>query len=148
VSRSDRERLEDLAEALTAIHAHLDSQVHGDLKRDAILYNLVIVGEAVKGLADETRSRYPDIPWKAIAGLRDLLTHEYFRIDMDEIDKIIVRDLAPLAEAVRALLNEPQEGPQPRSNSGAAEEPSARRDPRAQLVPNWRSPASPRPGTM
>jgi len=104
VSRSDRERLEDLAEALTAIHAHLESQVPSDVKRDAILYNLMIVGEAVKGLAEETRSRYPDIPWKQIAGLRDLLTHEYFRIDMDEIDKIVERDLAPLAEAVRTLL--------------------------------------------
>lgn len=109
MSRSDRERLEDLSEALTAIRAHLDSQVPNDLRRDAILYNLVIVGEAVKGLADETRSRYPDIPWKAIAGLRDLLTHEYFRIDMEEVDKIVRHDLTPLAAAVGALLNKPRE---------------------------------------
>lgn len=111
MSRSDRERLQDLAEAIAAIHAHLGSDVPSDLKRDALLFNLVIVGEAVKGLAEETRARHPDIPWKQIAGLRDLLTHEYFRIDLDEIDKVIKRDLAPLAKAVGALLREPTPRP-------------------------------------
>lgn len=109
--RSDRERLEDLAEAIAAIHAHLARRVSSDerLKRDAILYNLVIVGEAVKGLGDETKARHPDIPWKQIAGLRDLLTHEYFRIDMDEIEKVVERDLAPLADAVRTSLRKPRQ---------------------------------------
>ncbi len=109
--RSDRERLEDLAEAIAAIHAHLATRISSDerLKRDAILYNLVIVGEAVKGLGDETKARHPDIPWKQIAGLRDLLTHEYFRIDMDEIEKVVERDLAPLADAVRTSLRKPRQ---------------------------------------
>lgn len=107
MKRGDRERLDDLAEAIAAIHAYLRNRAPSDLKRDAILYNLVIVGEAVKGLADETRARHPEIPWKQIAGLRDLLTHEYFRIDMDEIDKVVERDLAPLAAVVRALRGKP-----------------------------------------
>jgi len=103
VKRGDRERLEDLAVAIAAIHAHLGSRAPSELKRDAVLYNLVIVGEAVKGLSDETRARHPEIPWKQVAGLRDLLTHEYVRIDMDEIDKVVERNLAPLAAAVQAL---------------------------------------------
>ncbi|MEK7284941.1 MAG: HepT-like ribonuclease domain-containing protein, partial [Chloroflexota bacterium] len=109
VRRSDRERLEDLAEAIATIRAHLAARVRTDerLKRDAILYNLVIVGEAVKGLGDETKALRPDIPWRQIAGLRDLLTHEYFRIDMDEIEKIVERDLGPLEDAVRSLRREP-----------------------------------------
>lgn len=105
--RGDRERLEDLAEAIAAIRSHLASRARSDLKRDAVLYNLVIVGDAVKGLSDETRARHPEIPWKQIAGLRDLLTHEYFRIEMEEIDKVVQRDLAPLAAAVRALRRKP-----------------------------------------
>lgn len=104
MKRSDRERLEDLRNAIAAIHGHLAAKAGGNLKRDAILYNLVIVGEAVKGLTNETRAHHPDIPWKQIAGLRDLLTHEYFRIDMAEIEKIVERDLAPLAAAVASLL--------------------------------------------
>jgi uncharacterized protein with HEPN domain len=109
VKRSDRERLEDLAEAITTIHAHLATRVRSELKRDAILYNLVIVGEAVKGLTGETRAQHAEIPWKQIAGLRDRLTHEYFRIDLDEIEKVVERDLAPLADAVRALLRKPKQ---------------------------------------
>jgi uncharacterized protein with HEPN domain len=63
----------------------------------------MIVGEAVKGVSAETRTREPGIPWKQIAGLRDLLAHEYFRIDMSEILKIVDRDLGPLEDAVRRL---------------------------------------------
>ena len=46
----------------------------------------------------------PEIPWKQISGLRDLLTHEYFRIAMSDIDKIVERDLSPLEVAVEAML--------------------------------------------
>jgi len=62
------------------------------------------VGEAVKGLDEDTKAQRSDIQWKQIAGLRDLLTHEYFRIEMAEIEKIMERDLAPLNVAVRELL--------------------------------------------
>ncbi len=104
--RSDRERLEDLAEAIGAIRAHIATRASRDerLKRDAILYNLMIVGEAVKGLSEETKARRPEIPWRQIAGLRDLLAHEYFRIDVKEIEKVVERDLAPLEDAVQKLL--------------------------------------------
>jgi uncharacterized protein with HEPN domain len=67
----------------------------------------VIVGEAVKGLADATRELRPEVPWKQIAGLRDLLTHEYFRIAMSEIDKIMERDLSTLEAALAAMLRSP-----------------------------------------
>jgi uncharacterized protein with HEPN domain len=63
----------------------------------------MIVGEAVKGLSDETKSKRPEIPWREIAGLRDLLAHEYYQIEMDVIDDIVARDLGPLAAAVAAL---------------------------------------------
>ena len=104
--RSDRERLQDLAQAIDAIRAHIAIRASRAerLKRDAILYNLMIVGEAVKGLSEETKARRPEIPWKQIAGLRDLLAHEYFRIDLNEIAKVIERDLGPLDDAVRKLL--------------------------------------------
>lgn len=105
MNRRDRERLDDIAAAIEVIRAHVATgdMVDERLRRDAILYNLVIVGEAVKGLSEETRARRADIPWRQIAGLRDLLIHEYFRIDMREIAKIVDRDLGPLSDAVAAL---------------------------------------------
>jgi uncharacterized protein with HEPN domain len=73
------------------------------MRRDALLYNLLILGEAVKGLGEATKARRPEIPWRQIAGLRDLLAHEYYRIDAVEIDRIIEHDLAPLGAAITAL---------------------------------------------
>ena len=73
------------------------------MRRDAALYNLMILGEAVNGLSDETKARRPEIPWREIAGLRDLLAHEYYQIEIRMIDDIVARDLRPLAAAVAAL---------------------------------------------
>lgn len=105
MKRADRVRLEDIRDAIAAIRQHSTGTDRPErLRRDAILYNLVIVGEAVKRIDAATTSSRPEIPWRDIAGLRDLLTHEYFRIDMTEIEKIVDRDLGPLDLTVRDLL--------------------------------------------
>lgn len=106
MTRGDTERLADIARAIEAIRAHLAKRTADDIKRDAILYNLVIVGEAVKALGATTKAHRADIPWKQIAGLRDLLAHEYFRIEMAEIRKIVERDLGPLFDAVTELRHD------------------------------------------
>jgi uncharacterized protein with HEPN domain len=104
VKRGDAERLADIANAIAAIHIHLAADdAATDLKRDAILYNLLIIGEAAKTLSEESRARRPDVQWRQIGGLRDLIAHEYFRIDLREVRRIVDQDLAPLAEAVAAL---------------------------------------------
>ncbi len=103
MKRSDRERLDDIAEAIKTIRRHADSPADDNLRRDALLYNLLILGEAVKALSEEAKARRPETPWRQIAGLRDLLAHEYYRIDMAEIDKIIKNDLPPLEAAITAL---------------------------------------------
>ena len=77
MKRGDRDRLDDIAEAIRTIQAHADSTADDNLRRDALLYNLLILGEAVKALSEETKARRPETPWRQIAGLRDLLAHEY-----------------------------------------------------------------------
>lgn len=106
MTRDETERLDDIAEAIQRVRNILPAGTKGVPEatvRDAILYNLVIIGEAVKHLGDETRSAAPEIPWRRIAGLRDLLTHEYFRIEMNAIEKIVERDLGPLERAIDDL---------------------------------------------
>lgn len=97
-----QDRLEDIAEAIRRIRA-IDVSVADATARDAILYNLVIIGDAAKHLDAPTTLRAPGTPWRRLAGLRDLLTHEYFRIEMDVIRKIVDRDLGPLERAVVTL---------------------------------------------
>ena len=65
-----------------------------------------MIGEAVKHLSTETRESAPEIPWTDIAGLRDLIAHEYFRVDVHRVLEIVEWDLPPLEQAINGLLNE------------------------------------------
>ena len=104
MKRGDQERLDDIAEAITTIRAHAaDRRSNQRIQRDALLYNLLILGEAVKALGDETKARRPEVPWRQIGGLRDVLAHEYYRIDLMEINGIIKRDLPALETAITKL---------------------------------------------
>lgn len=108
MSREERERLHDILEAIDAIrgHAAVADSAPPELVRDAILYRLVVIGEAVKAMPRDRLSRRPSVNWRGIAGLRDLLTHEYFRIERERIDEIIDQHLDPLDEAVGEMIAE------------------------------------------
>ncbi len=68
---------------------------------DALLRNLAVIGEAVRSLPSETREAMPDVPWASIAGLRNIVVHEYFRVNPDLILDIVDHELADLARAIR-----------------------------------------------
>ncbi|MGH2911341.1 MAG: HepT-like ribonuclease domain-containing protein [Solirubrobacteraceae bacterium] len=61
--------------------------------RDAVIRNIEIIGQAVKGVSDATRALEPDIPWRQIAGMRDKLIHEYFGVDLALVWDVVERDL-------------------------------------------------------
>lgn len=65
---------------------------------DAVLRNLAVIGEAVRTLPVETRDTIPEIPWASIAGLRNVVIHEYFRVDPGLIIDIIDNQLADVAD--------------------------------------------------
>jgi len=106
VSRDERARLRDIAQAIAAIRAHLTGEdvAAAAVLHDALLFQLVVIGEAVKGLGDELRGAEPEVPWRSVAGLRDMIAHQYFQIEMDRILAIIERDLPGLDDAVGRLL--------------------------------------------
>jgi uncharacterized protein with HEPN domain len=110
MSRDEQDRLRDIQDAITAIRAHLEhagetpAAKEDPLLHDALLFQFVVIGEAVKHLAPETRESAPEIPWADIAGLRDLIAHEYFRIDVNRVLEIVEQDLPPLARAINNLL--------------------------------------------
>jgi len=69
---------------------------------DAVLRNLGVIGEAVRSLPSQTRETMPDVPWASIAGLRNIVVHEYFRVNPDLILDIVDHQLAQLAHAIRS----------------------------------------------
>lgn len=72
--------------------------------RSAVLYQLTVIGEAVKRLSKEFRATYPEIPWTLIAGMRDNLIHGYDLIDWDEVWKTSTTDVPDLLDKVKSHI--------------------------------------------
>jgi uncharacterized protein with HEPN domain len=70
---------------------------------DAVAHNLQVIGEAVKNIPTEMRDRYPQIEWRKIAGLRDILAHTYFAIDDEIIWDIIQTKLTELQQCITII---------------------------------------------
>ncbi|MBI2346261.1 MAG: DUF86 domain-containing protein [Deltaproteobacteria bacterium] len=101
--------LEDIVEAIGKIREYttglpVESFLRDSKTIDAVVRNLEIVGEAIKNVPEEIRMQHLDIEWRKIAGLRDILIHEYFGIDSDIIWDIIQNKLPVLEAQVRTIL--------------------------------------------
>ncbi len=68
--------------------------------QDSVFRRLEIIGEAVKNIPNDFRDKYPDIPWKKIAGLRDVLIHEYFGVNVRRAWKMVKHDVFDLKEKI------------------------------------------------
>ncbi|MGQ0605323.1 MAG: HepT-like ribonuclease domain-containing protein [Anaerolineales bacterium] len=68
------------------------------------MHNLEIIGEAVKHLPDQFRSRYPETEWRKIAGLRDIVVHEYFGVDPEIMWDVVQTRIAELHTQVERML--------------------------------------------
>lgn len=73
------------------------------LRQSAVIRQLEIIGEAVKNIPSSFREKYPKIPWKDIAGFRDILSHVYFGVSIDRVWKIIERDLPHLKKEIKKI---------------------------------------------
>lgn len=71
---------------------------------DAVVRNLAIIGEAVKNFPDELKSKYPQVPWKEIAGTRNKAIHEYFGVDEDILWETIKKDLPSFKKQISEIL--------------------------------------------
>lgn len=86
--RTDRDFLSDIQEGVRRIVAYTMGMTYEtflmDTKtQDAVIRNLEIIGEATKNLSEHIRRKYPDVPWRSMAGVRDRLIHHYFGVNLD-----------------------------------------------------------------
>ena len=101
MTRDMRLYLQDILESIEAIEEYVQSTTEEQFYRnrqvqDAVLRGLEIIGEAVKNLDEDFRNKYPEIPWKKVAGLRDVLIHEYFGVSLKRVWRVIKFDLVGL----------------------------------------------------
>jgi len=85
-----------------------------DVLQDAIIRQVAIIGQAVKRLSEDVKRTYPDIPWREIAGMRDILVHDYNDVDLDIVWAVVEKDLPALKAVVqKALATEATTSPPP-----------------------------------
>lgn len=113
--------LEDISEAISKIGrytaGHTRETLAADEKTlDAVIRNLEVIGEATKNIPDDVRASYPEVEWRRIAGLRDILIHQYFGIDQDIVWDILQNKLPTLATQIKRILESLD--PQPQDTSG------------------------------
>ncbi len=100
--------LEDILECIQKIKeythdATMDNFEEDSEKQDAVVRRLEIIGEAVKNIPDESKNRYTEIPWRQIAGMRDILIHEYAGVIWERVWKVVRDDLPSLQEKVERM---------------------------------------------
>jgi len=75
-------------------------------KQDAVIRRIEIIGEATKRLEKDFKDQYSEIPWRKMAGMRDVLIHEYDQIDLDLVWEVVVKELPILKKSVQIVLDQ------------------------------------------
>jgi len=111
----DRLYLESIRDCLERIAEYTEpgeaAFLASRLIQDGVIRNLEVIGEATKNLSDDLRASNPSIPWRQIAGMRDVLIHDYLKVNLSRVWRTVESDLPPLDAAVKRLLQ--QDSPQP-----------------------------------
>ncbi len=109
--RRDLDFLDDIKEAIERVDAYIkgftfDEFLKDRKTQDAVIRNFEIMGEAAKKISSPFKSKFPEIPWKKIAGLRDKFIHFYFGIDYGIVWNISRKELPALLKQIKAIGHE------------------------------------------
>jgi uncharacterized protein with HEPN domain len=124
--KDDRLYLIHILESIQKIESYTrdgyDAFMSSGMAQDAVIRNFEIIGEATKRVSEQTRQNAPHVPWRQMAGFRDVLIHKYPDIDYDEVWSILTEQVPAVKPKVEALLIElggpfPLPSPPPRPAS-------------------------------
>ena len=109
--RSVKCYLQDILDAIEKIKkytAKVDYEMFSknEMMIDAVLMNIAIIGESVKKIPEDVKEKYPDIPWKDIAGMRDKVIHDYFGVDVNIVWETIKKNVPELEQKIKVMLKE------------------------------------------
>lgn len=106
--------LQDMLESLEKIERYtagltFERFAQDDRTVDAVVRNLEVIGEAARQIPSEVRERYPEVPWRRVIGLRNVVVHEYFAVDVEIVWTVVRQSLPELKEALRRMMAELEE---------------------------------------
>ena len=110
--RGHRDRVGDILSAIADIRADTAGMNLAAFEKSpvvirSVLYSIGVIGEAVKAIDQDFKAAHPEIPWRAIAGIRDRIVHEYFRTNIRRIWDVAQDDLDPLEVALKSAIDNP-----------------------------------------
>jgi uncharacterized protein with HEPN domain len=103
--------LQDILECIDQIEIYLDNVGEEEFyqnseKQDSVLRRLEIIGEAVKQIPEDIRSKYKVVPWRKVAGLRDVLIHQYFGVTMSMVWVITQEEIPELKSNIQQIIRD------------------------------------------
>lgn len=106
--KSDRERLLDIDEAIERIQRYREAgrERFGDdeLLQTWVVHHLQIIGEAVSRLSGSLKEKHPEVPWREIVAMRNILVHDYFGVDAGRVWNVVEQDLPDLKVKIESIL--------------------------------------------
>lgn len=104
-------RVQDILEAITKVGRYVENMTlvqfrQNELVIDAVIRNFEIIGEASKNIPLSVRRSYPDIPWNEMSGMRNVLIHEYFGVDISTVWHTTKQNLPTLQKQLQIILRE------------------------------------------
>jgi uncharacterized protein with HEPN domain len=116
MARGDGEWVEDIVAAVADIRADTAGMDFAAFSAKpvtvrSVLYSIAVIGEAAKDISPPFKAAHPDIPWRAISGIRDRIVHEYFRTNTRRIWDVVVDDIDSLEDALRKPKDDPASAP-------------------------------------
>ena len=108
VERDYRDYLQDIIDSINDIGNFIEGMAFDDFKEDrktvnAVIRSIEVIGEATKKIPGPVRDKYPSIPWKNMAGMRDKMIHEYFGVDLEILWKTATEDVPPIKSSIKDI---------------------------------------------
>lgn len=108
--RGDRDRILDILGSIERVRRYASSGRErfeaDELVQVWVIHHIEILGEAARGMSEAMRQRHPEVPWRELVGMRNVLSHHHFGIDVERVWAAVERDLPRLEAQLAAILDE------------------------------------------